>query len=68
MPRDAGKCYIEFKGTGKNLCYSSVSWYDARLLFFMARPVEEALLLKRARAATILPRRSIFLERNLTIL
>lgn len=33
MPRDAGKCYIEFKETGENLSCSVVSRFDARSLF-----------------------------------
>lgn len=38
MTRDAGKCYIEFKETGKNLSYSNVARFDTRSLLSVVRP------------------------------
>lgn len=38
MTRDAGKCYIEFKETGRNLSYSNVARFDAHSLLSVVRP------------------------------
>lgn len=38
MTRDAGKCYIELKETGKNLSRSNVARFDARSLLSVVRP------------------------------
>lgn len=38
MTRDAGKCYIEFKETDRNLSYSNVARFDAYSLLSVVRP------------------------------